>query len=462
MSIAQRIIVRYGLAADIPSLHIGELGMDTDTITLRLGNDTHAPAKIMTTQSSGVFDYSTIEKIILPNIEFAEGAGFAGLNFESLKKEQGIVISLGDGEYRQTSLESSDKSVIITNGLGQSGKIDVRVSGASITNALGGIRQELMLIGERIDDIDESMSDDDDTLLKLIQLTGRPAKTTELGTFSGDLIPDNATIKTALQALETALENVGAANYNLEISVHDDTKIAIKLKDGNFVVLEGATPDLAGLMVADDKLKMDFITVVAPVDLNQIAVVEVKTEKSKVTIKNSNETEIDFPIATTDNAGAILSTDKDKLNNLTVKEPQDIDQIENRVTAIETFNASAGYFTKTDVMRFRAIDGQSSFRVSLTDARAFGVFFDRTVEGFEFSSYDAILADGVEVVPAENVTKSYRGVVVFYKSRNGNWYFVDQTNIAHEIDPVEVGGSLTIGITAGNTNAYEIWDLELV
>ncbi|MEQ9278627.1 MAG: hypothetical protein RLN83_03955, partial [Balneola sp.] len=43
----------------------------------------------------------------------------------------------------------------------------------------------------------------------LNNLTGLPAGTTDLGTFTGTTITDNITIKPALQELETAIEGVG-------------------------------------------------------------------------------------------------------------------------------------------------------------------------------------------------------------------------------------------------------------
>ena len=465
MSMNQRIVVRYGLEANIPSLHLGELGMDTDTLTLRLGRDTPNPLKIMTTGSTGVFDFSTVEKIILPNIEFAEGAGIGGVDFESLAADDGIVISLGSGQFRQCAISSSDGSVIITNPRGQSGDIDIRVSSASISNALGDIRQELIILGERIDDIDEEMNDDSDTMLKLIQLTGRPAKATELGTFLGETIPDNATIKTALQALETAMENLGSANFNLEIEARDEVQIAISLTPDDIVVLEAATPDLAGLLTAQDKTKLDYITVTEPIELSQIGVQEFVADEDDVTLVNSNLTSIQFPMASSLQAGAIPATDKVKLDYITATSPHNLDNFDGRITNLENFQKSPTFYAENNIEYFVSTDSTASFTFDLTapanaDVRALVMYYDRVMEGFEFEVYDAITVNDIEVVKAENITKSYRGAVTFLRSVNGDWYYVNPQGVAVLLGMAE--DIETLEFNCGTTNAIEIRGLELI
>lgn len=54
------IVSRYGLTADVPTLPIGVIGYDTDTKTLRVGDGTSSPPRIITDKSSGEFDLSNL------------------------------------------------------------------------------------------------------------------------------------------------------------------------------------------------------------------------------------------------------------------------------------------------------------------------------------------------------------------------------------------------------------------
>lgn len=61
-----------------------------------------------------------------------------------------------------------------------------------------------------------SLDDIDTNLSALITLSGRPAGSTHLGTFTGDIIDDNTTLTSALQSLETALNLVQSTISSFE------------------------------------------------------------------------------------------------------------------------------------------------------------------------------------------------------------------------------------------------------
>lgn len=73
----------------------------------------------------------------------------------------------------------------------------------SVKGALQELETEVELKADQtvVDEIDQNVDD-------LITLSGVAENSTDLGSFTGDTIPDNQTIKQALQALETAYENV--------------------------------------------------------------------------------------------------------------------------------------------------------------------------------------------------------------------------------------------------------------
>jgi len=61
-----RIVAQIGASSTVPSLPIGAIGWDVDTKTLRMGDGTSTPPKVITDKSSGAFDLSNLD-ITLPD-----------------------------------------------------------------------------------------------------------------------------------------------------------------------------------------------------------------------------------------------------------------------------------------------------------------------------------------------------------------------------------------------------------
>jgi hypothetical protein len=59
-TLATKLLLRRGLSSDVPTLDVGELGLDTDTFTVRVGNGTSNPTRIFTEASSGSFNCSLV------------------------------------------------------------------------------------------------------------------------------------------------------------------------------------------------------------------------------------------------------------------------------------------------------------------------------------------------------------------------------------------------------------------
>lgn len=460
MSVAQRVIVRLGVEADVPSLQFGELGMDIDTLTMRIGDDTPDPPKILTTKSTGDFDFSSSGTITFNNVVFASGGGIGGVDIESLYTETGIVVSIGGGQFRQTTITSSDNSVVITNGDGQSGLIDLKVSSASIQNALGDINNQLTIFNEMIEDLQENDSDTDDTVLKLVQLTGRPAKFTDMGTFLGEIIPDGSTIKTALQALETAIEGLGASAFDLEISSITADQLVLNLTNDDYVIFNTATTDLAGLMSATDKQKLDWLSITGDINIHEIQVDDVVATSSEVTVENSNGTTVAFPIATGAQAGAITAFDKQKLNHISITQAVDLDVLEQRVADIEDFQVAPPIITPISEL-WNSTDTETTYIVDITpsDFKGFSIVYNRVLSGYESETYDAITVAGIEVVKAENVTKSYESAVNIVKGRDNQWYYTDHRGLS-----ILIADSLTeeLEVDVGTTNSAVIYQINFI
>ena len=85
----------------------------------------------------------------------------------------------------------------------------------------------------RVADLLDDIAQDSD-LAALVTLTGVPAGSTDLGTFTGDTIADSSTLKGALQALETALElKQGELSEGNGIEIGAGGDISVKLADFN-------------------------------------------------------------------------------------------------------------------------------------------------------------------------------------------------------------------------------------
>lgn len=63
---ASVLLTRYGNEAARPALKVGEIAYDIDSKTYVVGDGTPNPPRIMTTKSTGSFDLTSIEEILLP------------------------------------------------------------------------------------------------------------------------------------------------------------------------------------------------------------------------------------------------------------------------------------------------------------------------------------------------------------------------------------------------------------
>lgn len=390
MSQLQRIVVRQGLAAQIPALIMGELGWDIDTFTLRVGDDTDDPVKIMTTKSRGIFDFRSATKVYLPDTEIDN---LAGIDLSGLYAEPGIMVSTGDpNNFKHVSIYSSDSSVIITNGDGQTGdKIDLRVSTESISEALKVIQQQLNDHRDALDYIDGELFDHDDSISRLYTLLGRPLKQTNLGTFTGEIIPDGVSVKVALQSLETFSEEladlIAAGSVRLIITDRTAYDIDLAIDNGSpSIALPAASDTQAGLMTAADKAKSNKITMgPGSADLSNF-------DDWKEAVDTKLDTH-DLKIHDLENA----------LSNMALSGAMFFKDIDNEVWV----SSEDEIYVELDIAQYEA----------------FSIVYNRVGNGHAGFKYNEIRVNGIIVVHAEYPISSYTDRIVVFKKAD-NWYWL--------------------------------------
>ena len=142
------VVARLGVEADVPALIMGEFGFDTDTQTLRVGNDTPRPTKIPTDRSTTEFDFTRASKFTLPGgivFDKAKPGAVGGINLTQFNQANGLLVRRGDNTFGSTVLRSSDQSLIVIGGGGTQGTIDLRINPDSdiiqrLFNGIGTLR----------------------------------------------------------------------------------------------------------------------------------------------------------------------------------------------------------------------------------------------------------------------------------------------------------------------------------
>ena len=104
----------------------------------------------------------------------------------------------------------------------------------------------------RVADLLDDIAKDSD-VSALVTLSGVPAGSTDLGTFTGDTIADSSTIKGALQALETALElKQGTLIAGNGIAINGGGEISVKILSGGYLEFAGTGSDELAVKVLDE------------------------------------------------------------------------------------------------------------------------------------------------------------------------------------------------------------------
>jgi hypothetical protein len=125
----------------------------------------------------------------------------------------------------------------------------------------------------KIDHISVSQAVDLDNmeadLSDIITLSGVASNSTDLGSFTGSTIDNNRTIKQALQDLEDGLEAI-TGTTNLSITNRTATTLDVASSTGTDATVPAANGTQAGLLSSTGFNKLSNISITQPVDLNSL------------------------------------------------------------------------------------------------------------------------------------------------------------------------------------------------
>lgn len=105
----------------------------------------------------------------------------------------------------------------------------LEVSGAYVAPAVSNYLAAASSLKDADSKLDTAVKEVSDKATSLVSLSGMPAGSVNLGTFTGTFIPDNSTVKSALQTLESVTEQlntVGLNHINATVDAHDATAIS--------------------------------------------------------------------------------------------------------------------------------------------------------------------------------------------------------------------------------------------
>lgn len=121
-----RVVARQGLAQHVPALITGEIGWDTDTKTFRVGDMSADPPRVMSTKSTGVFQFPSVTEMLAGGVTLKNGK-VDGANLKQLSVlGQGLLMRMANGDFRSVRFASSDNSILVLNGDGSTGVIELR------------------------------------------------------------------------------------------------------------------------------------------------------------------------------------------------------------------------------------------------------------------------------------------------------------------------------------------------
>ena len=129
-----KVCATTGLAAEVPTLILGQIGWDTDTKTFRVGDDTTTPPRIPTTKSTGSFNFETADFFRFSAIQMVNGGRVDGVDISTMNQSDGFVTRRADGQFENRILTSGDDTLSIVYPDGLDGNPDLRVSEALIAS----------------------------------------------------------------------------------------------------------------------------------------------------------------------------------------------------------------------------------------------------------------------------------------------------------------------------------------
>ncbi len=134
-SFYNKVIMRIGTLAELlgmtTPLEPAEAAYITDEQTVYVGNGSSKPAKILTDKSVGAFDYTNADLITMPGglvFDKTKPGQIGGVDLETINQQNGLIVRTGNNKFSSTEVASTDKSIVVTNGDGTLGNIDLALN----------------------------------------------------------------------------------------------------------------------------------------------------------------------------------------------------------------------------------------------------------------------------------------------------------------------------------------------
>ena len=336
-------------------LSIGNVTASSLDIQSNTGNNATIPAA--TTVSAGLLTNAQFDKLSSITVTSA-------INLDTLTSN--IQSNL--------SYTSSATNGVVTNSDG-SGFIIPAATAVAGTNIAG------LLTPTQFDKLD------------LISIVTDPvdlnALSSDLNTLSGDLTTLSTGVSTIAGRVDTLEINVSAITSNvstdLGIGTHNDISLQITSSDGNDAIIPLATAstdtNLAGLLSPTQFDKLDNITVASPVNLDTLSSTvggitsNISTDlgigthnATSLQITSSDGNNVTLPAADTNLAGLLTNAQFDKLDNITVTSPINLDTLSSTVDGITSNIQSNLSYTSSATDGVIANSDGSGFIIPLATA----------------------------------------------------------------------------------------------
>jgi len=251
MSQIQRIVARKGLEAAVPALLEAEIGYDTDTKTFRVGDNSATPGKVISDKSTGVFDFSTATSVKFKEVLIGTGGKVDGVDLKTLNTAPGFVVrKASTGVYGPVTFGNSDQTLVITNGDGQAGNVDIRLHPNIVaiitgTTFLAAVSHDGTMTG------DGKASNplivvDSTTLQKGVIQTASQATVNSGVSTTQALTPGYLAGMTAGSVLATSLQSVIMAS----LSLNSDTSLSGNGGTTPLAVVQATETQLGGAEIA--------------------------------------------------------------------------------------------------------------------------------------------------------------------------------------------------------------------
>ena len=117
----KRVVSRLGMSPEVPVMAIGEIGWDVDKKRFRLGDGTTTPPMVMTTKSTGGFEYNNIAYVQYPEIRMLPEGTVDGVDISDLNAANGLLVRRGNNLWAHRTIVGNTEFFNVVNGNGVAG-----------------------------------------------------------------------------------------------------------------------------------------------------------------------------------------------------------------------------------------------------------------------------------------------------------------------------------------------------